>query len=348
MHRLPRAIFALGLSLALACAAFSQQNRESGRNQAPYPTEGFWPTRLMVDRFLDRLVEDMAERYEFDDLQMEMAREVLKERIPAFMQENRAQIQPLMNEFIEAQLDKEPPTPEAVADWAQRALPVLERVRTTAEDMAGEMREFMTEDQAAKLDGELAAFNTGITLATNKLVIWADGGYDPETEWTPRGEERERRAAEEEARIAAEMEAAELEASGRPQTLSAASKPASRPKDEWELYVDRFIEKYDLTLEQQQAARQTLATLQQQRDQWLRRRAADFDRVARALREADDDARKAAADEFERLNAPVERLFTQLKERLDKLPTRAQRQAAGADEPDDSAAATRPAGRAGR
>src|SRR5690606_15105974 len=107
--------------------------------------------------------------------------ELLKERIPSWLKANRAEIQTLINQFYEAQLHDEPPSVEAVAQWAQRALPLFNEF--TDEVLVGitdDMRNYMTDEQTDKLDVELAAFETGVTLVTNKLSVWAGGGYDPE------------------------------------------------------------------------------------------------------------------------------------------------------------------------
>ena len=76
------------LVMALSVGAPGQDYEEPRRPQR-IPTEGFWPTRLMIDRFIDRVTEDMGKRYEFDEDQLFQTREVIKERLPRWLNDNR-------------------------------------------------------------------------------------------------------------------------------------------------------------------------------------------------------------------------------------------------------------------
>jgi hypothetical protein len=225
-----------------------------------------------------------------------------------------------------------------------------------------------------------------MTMVKNKVGIWAGGGYDPETEWVPLGRERERRDREERRRMEAAMEAAEQKsladagvatedvapagaaASGAPaapgpapraaataETPTIGRKPKEAPKDEWARYVEDFCRRYKLNDEQTQQANRHLSAAQKERDDYLRRHTPDMDRVSKLLKDAkDDDEKKKAQAEFDKVNRPVDRMFATLKDKLDKLPTRKQRQeAAAADTTTESAgppgtgsrpAETRPAG----
>lgn len=345
----------------------------SDRPRPPIPTEGFWPTRLMVERAIDRITEEVAKQYEFDEEQLYRTRELWKERIPAFMNENRAEIQTLMNEFFEAQLSGEPPTAEEVADWSQRALPLFNKFADVARSTSEEMRTYMTEEQASMLDGNLAAFNMGATMVNNKLGTWADGHYDPENEWVFDRGERRRLEQERRAQMRAEMERAreaELaaqEARGgaadpagerdgrqsgggsadgdgsrpdggfaeradgvaRERSLAAArerSLAAGREKDEWERYVEGFCARYEFSDGQRSSAMRFLREAQKARDEYRMRRAKQLEAAQEKLKAAkDDDQKKAAAEDLAKLAKPMERMFQQLKDKLNKLPTTAQR-----------------------
>jgi hypothetical protein len=111
------------------------------------------------------------------------------------------------------------------------------------------------------------------------------------------------------------------------------SKPQPRPRsatseketDPWKIYVQEFIDKYALTDPQQTAAWRVSRDLIQRRD----RVRAQFDQRLAILesRLVDDPKRlKTQQDKLTRDRDQREGvLFEQLKERLDKLPTRAQR-----------------------
>ncbi|HMQ14897.1 MAG TPA: hypothetical protein PKC49_02885 [Phycisphaerae bacterium] len=344
---------------ACAAAAHAQEFPDGGRQRARIPSEGFWPTRVMMDRGIDRLTEELAKQYEFDEDQLARTRELLKERFPRFLEDNRAEIQTLMNQFFEAQLRGEPPTPEVVADWSQRALPLFNQFSQLARDTADDMREFLTDDQAVRLEGNIAAFNAGAAMVNNRLSIWAEGSYNPETEWVFDRGERRQRMREERRRMRDEMEtarAAAVEAevaeqaareaagvSGQPPQGDAGAAAASREqvgerpatpassaggagKDAWEQYVGDFCKRYEFSDGQRQSAERFLRAAQRQRDEYRARYTRQFEAAESKLKAAKDDAgRKSAAEELAKLARPMERIFQQLKDRLSKLPTAAQR-----------------------
>jgi len=254
---------------------------------------------------------------------------------PAWLEENKAEMKTLINQFIEAQLDDEPPSVEEVTLWARRVLPLVNEFRDRVFQMTDSMREYMTDDQIDMLEAELAAFDTGITLINRKLYVWAEGGYDPETEWVPPGPERRRREREEERARREAMEQARRETlrqahpGGRPLASTRPTTGQRKPADEWEVFTLQFIERYRLNSEQRQKAMQFLRAAQEERDRYLRRRADAWKKVEQRLRDAKTEPeRQTALAQFETLNAPVQRMFQKLKDRLNTLPTREQRRSA--------------------
>jgi hypothetical protein len=111
---------------------------------------------------------------------------------------------------------------------------------------------------------------------------------------------------------------------------------AKTAEGQWEQYVRQFIERYQLTEEQSNRAYKILKSCENQRDRYLRSRAEQLQRLDQqeaALRTSDNPNKaKEQADitaQRTRLMAPVDNIFNkQLKPRLDKIPTRAQREAA--------------------
>ncbi|MCC6360027.1 MAG: hypothetical protein IT450_14885, partial [Phycisphaerales bacterium] len=102
-------------------------------------------------------------------------------------------------------------------------------------------------------------------------------------------------------------------------------------KDEWTLYVERFIAKYDLDQEQQSKARLFLSNAQERRDNYLS--SADnvkkIEELEKLFRSADNEQLIETAEaKYKALMAPVDNAFETLKEKLDTLPTRAQRKKA--------------------
>ncbi len=321
--------------LVLAAAAPGQpaERQDRPKKATEIPSAGFWPTRKMLDRMIDRVTEEMANHYEFDEEQLRLTREVIKARFPKFLNDNRAEIQTLMNQYFEALLDDQPPSVEAVAEWAQRLQPLVEEFGGVCHEITDDMAEFLTEDQQDMLSAELTAFDTGLRMAQAKLSVWATGGYDPETEWI-RSSSSARPDIEEARRIDKERRA-------RGKNGDASSD--GNLTDEWAIYTERFIEQYQLNDEQRQKAYAFLRRQQEARDRYLRRKSAEMVRVTKTLEAAETpEQREAALAEYKKINAPIERMFQMLKDRLDTLPTRAQRRVAAARAPATAPAASHP------
>ncbi|GAG26689.1 unnamed protein product, partial [marine sediment metagenome] len=200
------------------------------------------------------------------------------------------------------------------------------------DDLTGGMREYLTEDQVIIMEGEHAAFRTGMGMIQNKVAVWSDGGYDPETEWPRSPGHRSEQRREEERRAHAEMEAAREEAVAQAregQTGNTARGSGKTRKDPWTRYVDEFVRRYHFNDEQKEKAYRLLEVQLRKRDNYLQRKLPEMDRIEKELKEAKTDAeREKAQAGLEKLNAPVDRMFQQLKDRLQQLPTRDQRKKA--------------------
>lgn len=112
----------------------------------------------------------------------------------------------------------------------------------------------------------------------------------------------------------------------------------NRVDDEWERYTHEFIARYKLNDDQSAAAMRVLHDCQEQRTSYLNRQQ---ERIALLQERATGPKKVGDAEritrELDQLREPIQRIFEQqLKPRLDRLPTRAQRQAA------ESAAASQP------
>lgn len=101
--------------------------------------------------------------------------------------------------------------------------------------------------------------------------------------------------------------------------------------DPWLVYTQQFIERYRLDAEQRQKAMQILHECQLERDHYLRGRQRDIQALETALKQAQSAQQKQQlASQLQRLREPVVRIFERrLKPRLNRIPTRAQRRAAG-------------------
>ena len=323
---------------------YENEDVRHGANDASY---GLLFTPTMVDFAINRLTEEMGNHYDFDEDQLWMTRELIKERFPAWLDEHRDEIVVVMNQFLESTISDDPPTASQVADWAGRAMPLLNEFTGMIEGTAEDMRPILTDEQQVILDGEMAAFRVGTNYMQQRVTLWEQGGYDWETEW-PRSEsfrdaERERVEALELEQDDARSVAMGLEPSGHSngdnaalaaheRTLERTARPTgndAEKSDEWTIYVENFIKRYQLDEAQRNNARRFLRQAHENRDRYLGRKLDDINRISLMLKQAEsEDEKTRIREKYEQLTAPLDRYFTVLKDKLDRLPTRAQRKAA--------------------
>ncbi len=347
-------------TLMFACAAGAQErcphcggSLDPAANEADKPLFSIPITQTTVENALDHAVLDMAERYKLTDEQLAATQGMVREKLLPFVKENGPQMQKLISRFIEAQTGFEAPDPNMVADWASQVLPVLDTFKGTVGELAESMRGMMTDEQQLQLDAEMAAFGVGTNMVQNKLYGWSEGGFDPEVDWPGNPRERRRREREERhAREAAMDEArqdvltqggaavnggaggdpsAATSGAGAAADAAGARNPVAAAKDEWAIYVARFVERYRLNEEQRLQAQRELEKKQATRDAYLNRgeTVRDMERVKKLIADAKtEDEKTTAQRQLERLEEPVKLAFRQLKERLARIPTRDQRRQA--------------------
>ncbi len=342
-------VVSLGLLAATAGAqSYDRYDDEdkprSKRHKEPAPTLFFTPE--IIDAVINRITDEMSGVYSFDEDQLWETRDVIKEQFPEWIQERRDDLIQLANDYILFTAGDEPPTAEQVAEWSSRAMPLVGEFRGMVNTTTEHMRDYMTDEQQVLLDGQKAMFEVGLNHMDQRMQVWADGGYDWETEWprsdTFREQEIARRTELNEEARRAEREAMGLppegdivlagdETSGeRPSTTKA---PLSKkpPKDEWSTYVEDFIKRYQLDEGQQNTAWKIHRNLVESRDRYLRKRLPDIKKTEELLDIAKTDGeRDAARGKYESLNKPIQRYFEDLKDKLNRLPTRKQRKEAGA------------------
>lgn len=321
------------------------------QDQEEQPIFVFKVTSRMLHNGLDKLVEKrLAKDYDLDDYQREEMRQLLHEHLPKFLREHQQELQGLWVEWVEALSGDEPPDPEYVAEWSGRLLPIVEQAKGMIDSMSEDMREFLDDRQEVLLDGYLAAANVGTTTLTNRLYEFKEGGFDPQIHWPGYKHVRHLEPAEikrrqeemERARWAAMEQSRRMRARRTPQPAQPnAAAPVGQVKtgeaapvaknspDEWTRYVEAFIRRYQLDDEQQQKARAHLQQKLKARDRYLDSKTSEFERIKNMFGKAGNERQFALAElAYQKLHQPLSRMFEDLKQRLNRLPTRAQFRAA--------------------
>jgi len=327
------------LSLLLAGPVTAQKAQDapagvgerSAAESKPRREGGLWPTKKLMRSLLRRWAHEVSEEHNLNDTQREKAEEAILERWTGFLEENRDEIEPLVNEFIELRWELEPPEKEEVQDWARRADPVFGKIREQVEGGVDDFRKILTPMQRIKFEAQATAFTGGMNMAQAQIKKWEEGDFEREDFWEPTREERRRRR-EERRRAREEAERASQEATEEKKEVVAAVE--EEPPDQvalemtaWEKYVAEFIDLYNLNDAQRTTAISCLEELQQRalahRDSRREEIARLEERIANNSGTEEELAEIKAS--LARLYGPIDEMFAELKSRLEVIPTAEQR-----------------------
>ncbi len=328
----------VGLCAFFACAPiFAQQpeNRSGSQAAANAPVEieqGIWPSPKLMQLMLTRWAEEAGYEYDLDDQQREKTRKAVVDRWTKFLDENRDEIQPLTNEFLEMRMEITPPTKSRVQEWARRAKPVFEKTTKQLDEGTAEYRAILRPNQRIKFEIDAVQMKVGLGLAQQKFIQWEKGDFEPDDFWEPIGPDRDARREERKKRRK-EREAQDAE---REQKRKAADEQSTNPidaeLDSWQQYVADFISAYGLDAGQQTTAQSCLTELRSRaiahRDRYRDEIARLEDRIAASA--GTDEELGEIKDQLNRLYGPIDDMFKELQTRLEQVPTGDQRASAKA------------------
>jgi len=287
------------------------------------PAEGLWPSPRLLNLMLQRWAEEACEEYDLDGDQRAKIREATVKRFESFLTENRSQIQPLANEFIEMRMTLEPPSKERVQAWADRALPVFEKSRDKIRESNDEFRKVLRPMQRAKFEVDALQMSAGMAIAEQKLKEWKGGEVDKDVFWEPLPAERRQRREERRRRRGEGEQSAESASPKTPVDQIVAE------LDRWEKYVTDFVQMFNLDEGQRTTALSCLSELKERAIAHRDRRREDIARLEYRIEH--NAANDAPLDELKKqlneLYGPIDDMFKELQTRLDKVPTVEQRAA---------------------
>jgi len=287
------------------------------------PAEGLWPSPKLLNLLLQRWAEEACEEYDMDADQRAKVREATVKRFESFLTENRSQIQPLANEFIEMRMDLEPPSKERVQAWADRVLPMLEKGRDQIRENNDEFRKVLRPMQRAKFEVDALQMSAGMAIAEQKLKVWKGGEFDKDVFWEPSPAGRRQRREESHNRR-----------SEHEQTIVPESPPAPVDQvvaelDRWEKYVADFVQMFNLDEGQRTAALSCLSELKERAVAHRDRRREDIARLEYRIehKTATDVPLDDLKKQLNELYGPIDDMFRELQARLEQIPTAEQRAA---------------------
>lgn len=309
-------------------------------------TEAIPPWRVQ-ERF-DLFTSMLADRFQLDDSQVDALRQIMIRDSAQLFARNGDKIMSYALEAIQTRAAGEPFTPEQVARWSKLAEPVIQDARQTMEASTKEFMQHLKPEQQAKVQADFDALNKRADRLNEMSKDWKSGKWNP-SEWgmandpiqtgtyrPPANSARSTEPSEGIEKMSDEEMKRSLEGAIRSRAerdnpgggvppapdgaapsgnkadpgKTPAGKADTEPNDPWAKHVRDFIRRYKLQDDQQQKA-------------WL------FYKDAMQRREAAvKAAAKPSSQPQEKESAVTERLFDRLKQRLEILPTRAQRKAA--------------------
>lgn len=313
--------------------AAAQQTIEGVTLPAEQPAS-MWPSPTMVDLLLARWSEELGHRYGMEGGQRVELQKAVGRRWSGFLEKNRPLLEPLVIEFIEMRLGLEPPPKKRIQHWARSARPFFERLRSEVLEGTDDVRNLLDPLQRTKFELDALKLGVGLSFAEGKLRQLEQGEIqdaDLRDFWEPTPTERRRRR---EARGRRGDEATGT--TNGSQADAASAEPADQVAAElalWDAYVSKFIRLYGLDDGQRSAVLSCLAELKQRALAHRDRRRTDIAKIEQRIELflGEDEDLPDLERQLMELYGPIDEMFTELKRRIEQVPTARQQAAAEPD-----------------
>jgi hypothetical protein len=293
----------------------------------------------------------ISDRYGLSPDQEQRLRTVFIKESNEMFREHSGRIMSYAVDAIQTRAAGEPFTPDQVARWVQMAEPVFHASRERMAGIAEQLAPGLSDEQRALMEADLSAMNRRLDDVYVMSQRWAAGEWQP-SDWGMEDDPIQNGLAagepteppEEEAVVAAddpderpERRPAQRGGGGVAQPAGdvrvIASSGSADKDDPWAEYVRRFIKKYRLIETQQAKAWKIYRDVKARADQLRQRYGTRISTAEKRISSpTDEDARAVVTRLKEKRDEELDKLFTALKERLDRLPTREQRRTAGPEE----------------
>ncbi len=282
-----------------------------------------------VDLMMRQAADNIARRYNLNKHQTEQTHKLLVDEVTQFL-DTHEDIWPLMRDLTRAQVTGKTLEGDVARGLGQKALPMLEEVRGAILSANERWREILTDEQKQMHDWDLRDMNRTFSSMQERFQQLADGGgsrggvfptpnpNQPQPVMPPQPAE--------EHKVDVPIEGAE----------NAIARGGSEAW--WESYVREFIRKHDLDNAQSEAAYSILRECKTRAEDYRKSREKDFKQVTERMAETQksSSSMKVKKQKMQvwqqiekQLEKPIHDLFQELKDRLDRIPTDAQKARAG-------------------
>jgi len=296
-----------GLALLIAVTAH-------GGSSSP-GWEGHWPTQAVIRTLIaDAAQHRCLERYALDEAQCRVVSDTIANQWSEFLTNNRDVVQPVVDEFVEMQLGPETPSKERLRRWAGRVQPVIERLNEHLEKRRAAVTEGDGSAEGIQQELNVLQLESGLRFVRHHAARWRRGEIDEREFHRPPG-------------APATREGRRTVSAPRVAPAPAVLDPISVELFRWARYVEQFMQRHQFDDAQRDAAVSCLAELTERATAHRDRHADQIRLLERRIetpqRTPEDKARLQA--DILRLYGPIDRMFAELKRRIEVLPTTAQR-----------------------
>lgn len=296
--------------------------------QTSDPMEEFWPSSRLIHLSLIRLLEDITAKYDLDSHQKKKTRDEAARRWKKFLKENRAALQPLMKEFLEMRLERQPPSKKRIQSWSKRVMPVFEKYQKELDDAAKNFRKVLNPIQRDAFDLDLLQMSASMLLVGEMLREWKQGRFHSEFIWETRNDafniEKIR-----------PQNSRKMQDSRKERVENLPQKKNSPDHvlielDAWEQYVQKFMRDHHLDEGQCDAVRSCLSELKFRAIAHRDRYDLDIIKLEQRIQKHRGDRKdfEQIKEKLLQLYGPIDDLFVELKLRIEQIPTAGQREQA--------------------
>ncbi|GJM24612.1 MAG: hypothetical protein DHS20C16_10270 [Phycisphaerae bacterium] len=304
----------------------------SARAEDPKEAEQEFKGLWNVDSMMEQAVENISRRYNLNDDQKSKTKKMLVDEVTKFL-DTHDNIWPLVRDLGRYQIKGEAPEGEIARRIGANALPLMEDIRETILSCNEDWDSILNEEQRRLHEWDLNDMKLTFEKMDENFTAMSQGkARNPGI--FPGPNEHEVKAPPVRKKPSKDF---------KPKLVRDARD--YRPQeDKWELYVQDFIKKYELTEGQSEAAHSILRECKTRAAAYRLSKERDFADAKKRLTDVRKSKQPAAITKtkekvwttvLQKLRKPVDDLFEELKDRLAKIPSAAQKKRAG-DVPDSS------------
>lgn len=329
MRRVSLVIVSLTLMICVANAW--AQTTPAPANPDPSNPFGMWNVEQMIDRATGQVVK----RYSLTPEQEDYTRKLMAARVNAFLDKNEQPIREIFAEAIKYQLSGNPPPPEKVKEWTVQIDPMFNDAKGQILEGNREFREILSDEQRKIHDVDLKVMEQNFKDAEQRLVHGREGNLDLDFGHKPKA-----RPAQPASQAVPQAVPPAPQADSQPVPPAAPTRAApgrvvgptassvERSADYLEMYVRKFIDNYKLDQAQTNQAMQILAETKRRASEYVTGRKDEYEKLQSQMASVTGDQQAVAEinKQLAELNKPVQiDLVNEMKQRLDQIPTEAQR-----------------------